>query len=254
MAAARTAANLVDMVREQINLFTLVGTEQVHYRDGFTTDTFNPPAVSILRGINRYLSDLATRTGLRVTVDSALALVNGQRYYTASTSVIAVKTVVHNGRTLLKSSVRELDAEIPGWRSTAPGTPLRWFRQGVNNIGFYPAPNVAAAAAVTTYDYTTHLDDLADNAPTAPLTILPLGFHDGVVWGSALTTAIIDLQNKVQLDRVEFLRGERDKFEASLNTLLDEQEQGEAAPTTLDDWFGSPSGVSVAPTGARNGA
>lgn len=112
---------------------------------------------------------------------SALATADGGRLWYA-------RSVSWNGVALKPISRTALSIWFPTWQTDEAGTPLYWFRNGVEGVGIYPAPASAATLAASGFEIPPILvnstDTLASWLPDH-LTKLP-------VW---YATAQVALQN-----------------------------------------------------------
>jgi hypothetical protein len=115
----------------------------------------------------------------RTDSTSDITLVAGTQEYALPADCIDIIFLKHNGVTLKKTSMSEMQKAGLDWTTISNGVPEKYYLNG-NKIGFVPAPNAAAVAAAANpvFRYVSTPTEFSSTA----FNLLPSQFHRLVLY------------------------------------------------------------------------
>lgn len=211
MAIARTAAQLVQMVREFAQT-----TDPGTYRDGFSDDVdTSSTLISILAFVNRSLRIFAMKGYNQGT--STQDTVSGQHNYTLPSGGAGKIVEVLFGsppimRPLAETTLQDLAARDLYWRNTQ-GSPAVYVTLGPD-IWLYPVPPWARTLSIRYYEVQEDLVNRTD----VPV-LLPY-YHDGIAHLAAMYMLASDAENPSNMARLNFLLGIWEMIYADVDAVV----------------------------------
>jgi hypothetical protein len=170
--------------------------------------------------LNEGCADLA-RTAIPVPGTASLAAQTAQMYaYSAFTTLDSGKlwyarSVSFNGFALIPISRAALERWFPTWQTDPTGSPLYWFRNGVEGFGIYPQPSSSGTLAAAGFEIPVPLASPTDTLMAwlpDHLTKLPVWYaaaqvalqndedmslrQRAVIWSGAYQEGVAELQKQ----------------------------------------------------------
>ena len=170
--------------------------------------------------LNEGCADIA-RNALPVPGTASLTNQTAQMYAystlaTADTGKLwYARSVTFNGFALIPISRAALERWFPTWQNDLAGSPLYWFRNGVEGFGIYPAPSPSGAVSVAGYEIPPILVNATDTLSAwlpDHLTKLPVWYaaaqvalqndedmslrQRAVIWSGAYQEGVAELQKQ----------------------------------------------------------
>jgi len=150
---------------------------------------------------------------------SALATADGGKLWYA-------RSVTFNGFALIPISRTALERWFPTWQTDPTGSPLYWFRNGIEGFGIYPAPASSATLAAAGYEIPPILVNATDTLSAwlpDHLTKLPVWYaaaqvalqndedmslrQRAVTWSGAYQEGVAELQKQLWQSDPALARG-----------------------------------------------
>ncbi|HEX5322670.1 MAG TPA: hypothetical protein VFW40_02710 [Capsulimonadaceae bacterium] len=178
-------------------------------------------ADQITKFLNEGCADLA-RNAFPVPGAASLSSQSAQMYAysqiaTTDTGTLwYARSVTFNNFALIPISRAAIERWFPTWQTDAAGSPLYWFRNGVEGFGIYPAPGSAATLAAAGFEIPQPLANGTDTLSAwlpDHLTKLPVWYaaaqvalqndedmslrQRAVIWSEAYQEGVLELQKQL---------------------------------------------------------